>query len=155
MAKRSESEIDVQIDGEFEVSSDELRRVAQAVLDHEGQEGQLSLVLTNDQALRDLNHRYLGIDAPTDVLAFAAREERGDFVTAPEAHIYLGDVIVSYSRAVIQAGERNLPVQNELYLLIVHGILHLLGYDHAQEADKEAMWQRQDEILQELLAGPL
>jgi probable rRNA maturation factor len=89
----------------------------------------------------------LGIDAPTDVLAFSAQEETEIFVVAPETVEYLGDVIVSYPRAVAQAGEARHEVEQELDLLIVHGLLHLLGYDHAEEEEKTLMWARQEAIL--------
>ncbi len=66
---------------------------------------------------------------------------------SPEAGGYLGDVIVSYPRAVVQAGEHGHPVEQELNLLVVHGLLHLLGYDHASEEERALMWARQETIL--------
>jgi probable rRNA maturation factor len=92
----------------------------------------------------------LGIDAPTDVLSFSAQEDGGPFVAAPEAGGYLGDVILSYPRAVEQARERGHSTEQELDLLIVHGILHLLGYDHASEGEKAVMWAQQEAILESL-----
>jgi probable rRNA maturation factor len=98
--------------------------------------------------MRELNRQFCDIDAPTDVLAFGSGEE-DDFVTAPEEPAYLGDVIICYPRAVIQAEEYH-SIDRELALLTVHGILHLLGYDHVDEVESTEMWARQDEILKSL-----
>jgi probable rRNA maturation factor len=148
----AEVEVEVQVAGEFEgvVSRERLRAVAEAVLRLEGVSGQATLVVTDDEGIQELNRDFRDVDAPTDVLAFSAREEAGAFVTAPEAGEYLGDVIVSYPRAVAQAAEQGHPVEQELNLLVVHGILHLLGYDHAEEEEKAIMWARQEAILQAL-----
>ena len=160
MVKKSASEIEIvlQIDerslssGDF--APDRLRDVARAVLLAEGRAGHLTLVLTDDDGIQLLNRQYRGTDAPTDVLAFAAQEDAGDFITAPEATSYLGDVIISYPRAAAQARERGHPAQQEVHLLIVHGILHLLGYDHAETSEKAVMWARQDDILGHLHQSP-
>jgi len=145
-------EVEVRIDPSFadRLSAEHLRRTAEAVLHQEGRQGQVSLVIVGDEDIRALNRDYLGRDAPTDVLAFAAQEMAGPFVAAPEAAAYLGDVIVSYPRGVAQAQEQGHPIEQELDLLIVHGVLHLLGYDHADEEERAAMWARQDEILRSL-----
>jgi probable rRNA maturation factor len=129
------------------LSVNHLQAVAKAVLRHEDRPGQLTLVITDDEGIRELNRDFLGRDTPTDVLAFAAQEEAGTFVVAPEAGSYLGDVIISYPRAVAQAKELGHPAEQELDLLVVHGILHLLGYDHATEGEKAMMWSRQEAIL--------
>ena len=105
----------------------------------------LSLVLTDDAQLRQLNRQYLGIDSPTDVLSFPAGE------TDPETDlIYLGDVLISYQRAQVQAAAGGHPVEDELQLLVVHGVLHLLGFDHAEETEKVKMWAEQSAILSQL-----
>ena len=147
------AEIDVQIAADYAniVRAERLRAVALAVLRAETRLGagpsELTLVITDDDGIQSLNRDFLGKDAPTDVLAFAALEDSGPFVAAPEAGGYLGDVIVSYPRAVAQAQEHGHSPEQELNLLIVHGILHLLGYDHADDKSKAAMWARQDAIL--------
>jgi probable rRNA maturation factor len=110
--------------------------------------GQVTLVVTDDQGIQALNHDFLGRDVPTDVLAFDAQADAGGFVAAPEISCYLGDVIVSYPRAVVQAEEAGHSTEQELALLVIHGILHLLGYDHADEDERAIMWGRQDAILQ-------
>jgi probable rRNA maturation factor len=150
---RAGVEVEVQIAPQFERSLSEghLRPVGEQVLLLEGVSGQVTLVITGDESIQKLNRDYLGVDEPTDVLAFSAREEAGAFITAPDAGAYLGDVIVSYPRAIAQAAEQGHPVEQELNLLIVHGILHLLGYDHADEGEKAIMWPRQEAILHHLL----
>jgi probable rRNA maturation factor len=150
-------EVDVQVASDYagEVSAARLRAVASAVLQFEAWTGsepaELALVLTDDEGIQALNRDFLDIDAPTDVLAFSAQDDDdGPFVAAPEAGSYLGDVIISYPRAVSQAQEHGHSTEQELDLLIVHGVLHLMGYDHADEKEKSAMWARQDAILTSL-----
>jgi probable rRNA maturation factor len=143
--------IDVQIEDPFaqNVSSDWLSSAAHTTLDMEGRRaGALSLVIAGDETLRRLNRDYLGLDAPTDVLAFGG--ESPDFVGAPDAEDYLGDVLISYAQAQGQAAASGHPVEAELALLVVHGVLHLLGYDHANPAEKDVMWERQERILARL-----
>ena len=144
--------VEVQIAPAFEenVPAERLKAVAEEVLRHEHSSGQVTLVVTDDQGIQELNRDFLGIDAPTDVLAFSAQEGERAFVAAPEASSYLGDVIISYPRAVAQAGEMGHSLKLELNLLIVHGLLHLLGYDHAEEGEKALMWATQDKILRGL-----
>ena len=103
----------------------------------------LTIVLADDAQLHQLNLQFLGIDAPTDVLSFPAGE-----VDPDTDRPYLGDVIISVERAQAQAGDH--PLEDELRLLVVHGVLHLLGHDHAVQGEKEAMWRIQREVLQQL-----
>ena len=146
------STVEVQIAPAFAeaVPAEGLQTVVEAVLRHESQPGEVTLVLTDDAGIQALNRDFLGVDAPTDVLSFSAQEDGGPFVAVPEMGSYLGDVIVSYPRAVAQAEERGHPVQQELNLLVVHGVLHLLGHDHADEEGKAVMWARQEAILRGL-----
>ncbi len=132
--------------GKFDVEL--LRRITAEALRREGVEGKvaLSVVITDDEAVRELNRQFRDVDAPTDVLAFGSGEE-GDFVTAPGEPAYLGDVVISCPRAVSQAEEYGHSINRELALLAVHGVLHLLGYDHVDEAERMEMWTRQNEIL--------
>ena len=145
----AEAQIEVQVAEAFSelVSEESLRAAAEATLRREGVSGQATVVITDDPGIQELNRDFLGIDAPTDVLAFSAQDDVGDFVVAPEAVEYLVDVIVSYPRAVAQASEAGQPVERELALLIVHGMLHLLGHDHADQEERAIMWARQEEIL--------
>jgi probable rRNA maturation factor len=103
-----------------------LRDLARRALRFLGEEPcELSIALVDDRAMRDLNRAYRGMDRPTDVLSFAQREGTG--VLAAEL---LGDVVVSFETACRQAERRKVAVEQELRHLLVHGILHLLGYDH-------------------------
>jgi probable rRNA maturation factor len=135
------------------VSEDRLQQAVEMVLRHEDEPGEVTVVVTDDEGIRELNRDFLGIDEPTDVLSFGIQKDSGPFVASPEAGKYLGDVIVSYPRAEEQAVEQGYPVQRELELLVVHGVLHLLGYDHAEEEEKAYMWTRQDDILTRLWIG--
>jgi probable rRNA maturation factor len=143
--------VDVQIEDRFaeSVSAEWLSSAVQTTLQVAGRgTGSLTLVITDDETVHRLNREYLGIDAPTDVLSFGG--EAPDFVDAPDAEGYLGDVLVAYPQAQAQAAAASHPGESELALLVVHGVLHLLGYDHQNPEDKAAMWSRQEEILSRL-----
>lgn len=115
------------------------------MLTHQSKDGDLTVVLTDDKQLQDLNQEYLGIEAPTDVLSFPASE------TDPETgRRYLGDILVSTPRAEEQATAAGHTLETELQLLVVHGTLHLLGFDHAKAEEKAQMWKTQSEILERL-----
>jgi len=130
--------------------SELLERAALAVLAHQSADGDLTIVLTDDAQLHELNREYLGIDAPTDVLSFPASE------TDPEtARRYLGDILISVPRATAQAGAAGHALEAEVQLLVVHGILHLLGYDHADVEEKARMWKAQVEVLERLGLGSI
>ena len=147
-----ETDVEVQITPAFTgvVSPDPLHRVAREVLRLEGMPGLVTLVITDDESIQALNRDYIGFDSPTDVLAFSAREDGGSFVVAPGAGHYLGDVIISYPRAIEQAREQGHAADQELCLLTIHGILHLLGYDHENERDRAVMWARQEALLAQI-----
>jgi len=99
------------------------------------------VTLTGDEHLREYNRRYRGLDEPTDVLAFAAREQPTDqrFQAPPGTEDWLGDIVISLPRARRQAREAGHPINDEVRLLAVHGLLHLLGYDHAEPAEEATM----------------
>jgi probable rRNA maturation factor len=144
--------VEIQVDADFaaQVDAERLRQVALATLCHQGVEGtaELTVVVTGDEALRRLNRTYRGVDAPTDVLSFGHAGEE-TFVVAPDVPRYLGDVLISFPRAETQAVQAGHPVEAELRLLTVHGVLHLLGHDHAEAGEKAVMWAAQEEILKE------
>ncbi len=135
---------------EFEVepqtiSSSVIQRAAQAALTNQSADGDLTVVLTDDARLHELNREYLGVDSPTDVLSFPASE------TDPETGAnYLGDILISIPRADEQAKAAAHPLESEVQLLVVHGVLHLLGYDHAAAKEKTKMWKAQDEIMRSI-----
>ena len=125
------------------VSAKIIKRAGQAALTHQSAKGDITVVLTDDDSLRELNREYLGIDMPTDVLSFPASE------TDPETGApYLGDILISIPRADAQAKSANHPLESEVQLLVVHGVLHLLGYDHAKPKEKTKMWKVQAEVLE-------
>lgn len=104
-----------------------------------------SIVIASDEQLHDLNYQFRGVDAPTDVLSFPSE------LTDPQSGAsYLGDVVISYPRAEIQSQAGGHEIEEELQLLIVHGLLHLLGYDHADPQEKDRMWAAQSDILSQL-----
>lgn len=104
--------------------------------------GSLTLVLTDEETIQRLNHEYAGVDQPTDVLAFPSEEEDPDV-----EGIYFGDIIIALPVAQRQAATAGHALQSEVSLLTVHGTLHLLGYDHAEQAEQDAMWAKQSAIL--------
>ena len=105
-------------------------------------EANVTLVITGDSQMSELNSQFRGIESTTDVLSFPAGE------SDPESdEIYLGDVIISYTQAVGQAKKGGHSIESELLLLVVHGMLHLLGYDHADKVEKESMWEVKARIL--------
>ncbi len=149
--------VEVQIADAFRgrVDPELFRRSAVAALRHQGATGpaELTVVLSDDQVMRELNRAYRGVDATTDVLAFGTEEADGfAFATPPEVSRYLGDVIVSFPQAEAQAQVAGHPVETEteLQLLTVHGVLHLLGHDHALPDEKAVMWAAQSKILEQL-----
>ncbi|MFQ5812511.1 MAG: rRNA maturation RNase YbeY [Anaerolineae bacterium] len=152
-SSKFKAQITIQIAPRFRAEVDEgsLRRLAAEVLSQEEVEGEteLSLIMTDDEAIRELNRQFRGVDAPTDVLAFGAGAEE-HFVTAPDSPPYLGDVVISYQRALAQAEELGHAVGEELKLLVIHGILHLLGYDHQEEAAARKMRKRESKMTNDV-----
>jgi probable rRNA maturation factor len=144
--------IHVEIDSEtgIAISIELVELAARATLDLSGApDADLTLVLTGDERIRALNRDFLHLDAPTDVLSFPADEPD------PETgRRYLGDVVLSVPRAMVQAGVGGHPLEAEVQLLVVHGILHLLGHDHSEAEEKTRMWAAQAEILERLGVSP-
>ena len=129
-----------------QIESRLLTYAAETTLQHQTSPGvDLTVVITTDEEVHQLNHQHRGIDAPTDVLSFEAGYPDPETET-----IYLGDVIIAYPQAESQAQKGGHPTEVELQLLVVHGVLHLLGHDHAEPEEKSKMWQAQGEILKKL-----
>jgi probable rRNA maturation factor len=142
----------IHIESENSFPQDLLERAARATLEHETQslDSELSIILTDDARLHELNLNYLGVDAPTDVLSFPASE------TDPETGArYIGDILISIPRAQIQADAAGHSLEAEVQLLVVHGVLHLIGHDHAEAQEKARMWKAQAEILERLGLGQI
>jgi len=116
---------------------------------------EMTVVLTDDVGVHDLNRRYRGKDRPTDVLAFAARE--GHRFPGDERQI--GDVVISLDTASRQAAERGRSLAEEVRTLLIHGVLHLLGYDHERSPSEARRMRAKERALAALLerrsgAGP-
>lgn len=127
-----------------------LKKAAQQTLEHQAipKPYSMTILMSDDSQLQSLNRDYLKIDAPTDVLSFPSGET--DLETGAK---YLGDVIISVPRAEQQAKAASHPLEAEVQLLVVHGVLHLLGFDHAAADEKALMWKAQGEILESLGLG--
>lgn len=130
----------------YESHSAELIRVARHVLRGVGAPpGALTLVLTGEDQIQDLNLRFAKEDNPTDVLSFP------DGTTDPDSNrIYYGDVILCVPIAEGQAKARGHQLEDELALLTIHGILHLFDFDHSTREAEAEMWAKQDQMLTEL-----
>ena len=136
------------------LEADWLKGVAEKVLLAEGAgpKIELGLVIAGQEKVQRLNKTYLGRDGPTDVLAFALEQQeagggQSTFVVPPDGITHLGEVIISYPQAAIQAGEHQHSVEREIAILIIHCVLHLLGYDHEEPEEEAKMRAREQEIL--------
>ena len=138
--------IEIEIDQEFsdQLEVGNLQTVADKVLaiTETNLQSEISLQIIQDDQMQQLNLEYMGVDAPTDVLSFPVPFENPD-----TGNPYLGDILISYPTAARQAEAAGHPVAEEISLLLVHGLLHLLGYDHLTPEEKTAMWDIQDTIL--------
>ena len=151
--------IGVQIDTKFRerLKEDWLRQVVESSLGagSVGAEVELGVLITDDESVRELNRRYRGVDRTTDVLSFALAEEGSEvdspgFVNPPDGLLHLGEVIVSYPQAARQAEENNRTIEQEMALLVVHGTLHLLGYEHDEPVREKEMRSLEERILSEV-----
>jgi probable rRNA maturation factor len=110
----------------------------------------VTIVVTDDDMIRQLNAQYRGVDAPTDVLSFENAPDP-DFPEVDEAAAgHLGDIIIAYPTAQAQGVASGHSTQEEVTLLAVHGFLHLLGFDHDTPAHKKSMWAAQQQVLSAL-----
>jgi probable rRNA maturation factor len=140
-------------------------RLAEAVLEAEGVKGdaELSVLFVDEDAIADLNKRFLGKSGPTDVLAFPIDEEPAEGGRSPDSGgtgpgylpaepgdlpVLLGDVVICPTVAERNAPDHAGTFDDELALLVVHGILHLLGMDHLDNTEAEAMEKRERELLE-------
>jgi probable rRNA maturation factor len=153
-------EIEVSVEEEFRELVDErwVGRMAQTVLKAEGVAPpyEVSLVFTDSETVQQLNRDYRGVDEPTDVLAFYMLPQKGadsSFALPPDGVTRLGEVIISYPQAAEQAKEQGHSPERELALLVIHGILHLLGYDHEEPEEERKMRERERELLERCLPG--
>ncbi len=111
---------------------------------------ELAVCIIGDRKMRQLNKRYREIDAPTDVLAFSYTLDTGkprEFVIPPSSYLNLGDVIISYPQLIDRAAREETMVDEMASLLVAHGVLHLLGYDHNKPQEAAAMEALEDKAL--------
>lgn len=111
------------------------------------EEAEVSLMLVDDQRIHTLNLEYRGVDRPTDVLSFALQEELDEEPDSEFEDDMLGDIVISAERAREQAKEYGHSFEREIVYLAVHGTLHLLGYDHEEEPDKQEMRSKEEEVM--------
>jgi probable rRNA maturation factor len=102
-----------------------------------------TVAFMDDVAIQTINHQFRDVDTPTDVLSFPAEE-----VNPEDKTEYIGDILISMDTLERQSQEHHIAVLDELHLLVIHGLLHLLGYDHETEVQKSEMWQIQSRLLQ-------
>ncbi len=159
--------------GDHPVDASRWASLARAVLEAEGvsDQAELSVVFVDEQAMADLDRRYAGDDVPTDVLAFPMDDELiesgrqpdqggrgpGSPAEPSDAPILVGDVVICPKVAERQALDHNVPLDDELTLLVVHGVLHLLGFDHEEDDEAAAMERRERELMarfRDLERGP-
>ncbi|MEK4028770.1 MULTISPECIES: rRNA maturation RNase YbeY [Bacillaceae] len=116
------------------------------------EDSEVSITFTNNPRIQEINREYRGKDTPTDVISFALEEmgeEEIEISGAEGLPRVLGDIVISVERAKEQAVEYGHSFERELGFLAVHGLLHLLGYDHMTEEEEKVMFQKQKEILNE------
>lgn len=129
-----------------------LEEINQRVLREEGvsPEGEVSLCFVDNEYMKELNSKYRNRNEPTDVLSFPQQEPE-EVASPPEkVEILWGDIIISLDRAVEQAEEEGHSLKKEVAFLFVHGLLHLLGYDHESPADYEKMWAKKRMFLEDI-----
>ncbi len=135
----------IEIVNEAGYALDEARLQAAAALvlaRHEGDsEADMTIAVTDDESITDLNRQYRGTDAPTDVLSFPMD------AAMPTETRYLGDLVIAYPYASAQAAREGHALADSLTLLVVHGTLHLLGYDHDTQEHRAEMWAAQEAAL--------
>jgi probable rRNA maturation factor len=120
-----------------------IKRLAEKVLQEEKNRQNVNIILTDDRYITRLNRKFLKRNRSTDVLAFGMKESKKK---SPEADL-LGEIYISLDRAEKQAKESNQSFQKEVYLLVAHGLLHLLGYDHKKREQKIEMKKREETYL--------
>ena len=128
-----------------------MRKIAQKILSVSGYpDAELSILILDNVGIQEINRKYLQRDRPTNVISFAMQEGEG----AGLSPLVLGDVVISAERAAADAAEAGILFEHELWFLLVHGVLHLLGYDHERgsEQDAELMEAREAEIFALLVA---
>jgi probable rRNA maturation factor len=144
------SNIEISNEYSFPVDEARLRQAALCVLLQHDRETntELTLVITTNEQVQRLNAQFRGVDAPTDVLSFPSNLTDEDIL--PGEALYLGDILIAHPYALAQAEREGHDSMDSMSLLVVHGMLHLLGYDHDTPEHRRAMWESQAEALNAL-----
>ena len=139
--------INIQNDDNHPINPEKLEIAAITTLNLQSVESnsEMTIIITDNKSVTELNKTYRGIEAPTDVLSFPA-----DIPLIGDLPPYLGDLIVAYPYAEKQAKLANIELVESFMLLIIHGTLHLLGYDHDTEHNRRKMWAIQEKVLRHL-----
>ena len=114
------------------------------------EDADVSVTLTDDAHIHELNRIYRAVDRPTDVLSFALTESEEPEIVGAQGHDVHGDLVISLEHVAAQAEEYGHSPLRELSFLTVHGMLHLLGYDHMEEAERQEMEEEQRHVMEEL-----
>jgi probable rRNA maturation factor len=127
-----------------------LEKVSEKTLKIAGakQKTEISLVIVSNKKIKELNKKYRGIDQATDVLSFGKTKKF--FIEPPDKILHLGEIFISYQKAKTQAIQHRHSIKKEIAFLFIHGILHLLGYDHARKNETKEMKDLEDKILSSL-----
>lgn len=158
-------DIEYEASKKLEFDYEELvKRVIMACLDYEGcpYDAQVNVLFTDDENIRQINNEYRAIDAATDVLSFPAvdYDRPGDFSRVEEniaayfnpenGELFLGDIVISIDRALMQAEDYGHTIEREVAFLTAHSMFHLFGYDHMEKEEAEIMEQKQEAVLEKL-----
>ena len=126
----------------------EIRRAVEKVGElYDAADAEVSITLTDDAHIHALNREYRAVDRPTDVISFALNESEEPEIAGGPAIDVLGDIVLSVERAKVQAAEYGHSLRREIVFLTVHGMLHLLGYDHVEEAERQEMEEEQRHVM--------
>ena len=132
------------VSSNMNLNVDSMSKKFQKVLQYlEIPDSEVTIAIISNNEIRELNKIYKGIDEITDVLSFTSNE-----INPETGKIYLGDIIVSFEKANQQAREKNHSLEFEVLTLVIHGILHLLNYDHSNEIEEKTMFGKQNELLE-------
>lgn len=161
MTFNMEYEANVKLDFDYEAL---IKKVIEACMDFEAcpYEAEVSILLTDDISIQEINREYRNMDKPTDVLSFPATDFQtpSDFANIEEEHpdsfhpetgeLLLGDIVISVERAIKQAEEYGHSIEREIAFLIAHSMFHLFGYDHMEEEERRLMEDKQRQVLDKL-----
>jgi probable rRNA maturation factor len=139
-------EIEV-VDQNYKLGTGYLSDLAIFAIDYLGihPDSDLAISIVSNEEIAELHQKWMDLPGPTDVMSFPMDEMRPNTLAAGPG--IMGDIVISPEFAMIEAAKRNVPLVEEIQLLLVHGILHLLGYDHAEELEQKIMFDLQEEIL--------